>query len=569
LSDVITSWNQAQVTHTYSASGIYTIRISGTIIGWEFNNSGDRLKLLSISNWGPLNMNVAGSSKNFSGCSNLSDLGSVKSPVLPTDCSSMFEDCTSLTGGSSLSLFNMSNVTNTSYMFAGCSIFDATINGWNTSKVTSMSGMFLRAALFNQPIGSWNTGLVTNMSSMFEGASFFNRSLNTWNTSAVTNMANMFAAASSYNQTMISWNTSNVTTMSGMFNGATLFNQDISMWNISLVTTMVFMLISTSMSQTNYHAILTAWGDSTRATQNNVTFSIDQEFLSTNATVVARRLYLTSTKNWNIIDHGNETSMVLVWQGSRGINSFWQNEIYEIFNANGNTIEVNWGNGQNYIYSSSNSQMKGNIVPTLNTGVNYTIRITRSSGVNDILFSHRQYAYWPSGTSARPFSHGLRTVIRFGSNIRLANGGKHFYSSTFLANLSVTDAPKMPIDNSLDDCFFACTQFTGDGLINWNTNNITSMNLTFYSNYLLNFDLRSWNFTKVVSMINMLSGAYLNNPNSSTFYSNLLIHLNNNTATTNVLLGAASLTYFNQSSVINARAGLVSRGWTITDSGSV
>ena len=44
--NTITSWNQAQVTHTYDSQGEYTINIKGTIVGWSFNDGGDKEKLL-------------------------------------------------------------------------------------------------------------------------------------------------------------------------------------------------------------------------------------------------------------------------------------------------------------------------------------------------------------------------------------------------------------------------------------------------------------------------------------------------------------------------------------------
>ena len=52
----ITTYNQAEVTHTYDETGIYEIRVVGGITGWQFNNAGDDDKILEISNWGPLSV---------------------------------------------------------------------------------------------------------------------------------------------------------------------------------------------------------------------------------------------------------------------------------------------------------------------------------------------------------------------------------------------------------------------------------------------------------------------------------------------------------------------------------
>ena len=49
-SSTITAWNQAEVTHTYAIAGLYDIKITGVLRGWQFNNGGDRLKILNIIN---------------------------------------------------------------------------------------------------------------------------------------------------------------------------------------------------------------------------------------------------------------------------------------------------------------------------------------------------------------------------------------------------------------------------------------------------------------------------------------------------------------------------------------
>lgn len=67
--NTITIWNQPTVTHTYSPAGVYNITITGTIVGWQFDGGGDRLKIIEIQQWGCLRL---GNSENyFTGCSNL------------------------------------------------------------------------------------------------------------------------------------------------------------------------------------------------------------------------------------------------------------------------------------------------------------------------------------------------------------------------------------------------------------------------------------------------------------------------------------------------------------------
>ena len=79
--DNITAYNQSEVTHQYSSTGIYEVKIYGGITGWFFNNGGwggntvDDDKIIEISNWGPLrfisNTSSSTDSNIFYGCSNL------------------------------------------------------------------------------------------------------------------------------------------------------------------------------------------------------------------------------------------------------------------------------------------------------------------------------------------------------------------------------------------------------------------------------------------------------------------------------------------------------------------
>ena len=50
--DTITAWDQPEINHTYSASGIYTVEISGTELnGWGMQFR-DKHKIMSITQWG-------------------------------------------------------------------------------------------------------------------------------------------------------------------------------------------------------------------------------------------------------------------------------------------------------------------------------------------------------------------------------------------------------------------------------------------------------------------------------------------------------------------------------------
>lgn len=73
------------------------------------------------------------------------------------------------------------------------------IETWDVSHVTNMSFMFCGAKNFNQDISSWDVSSVTEMDSMFYGAEKFNGDVSKWDVSSVTNMSYMFYEAKSFN----------------------------------------------------------------------------------------------------------------------------------------------------------------------------------------------------------------------------------------------------------------------------------------------------------------------------------------------------------------------------------
>jgi hypothetical protein len=162
--DTITSWNQAQTTHTYATSGVYEVTItSGMLRGWSFGGSGDRNKLIEVYDWSVWDFNVAGA---FRGCNNL--ISSATS--VPT-----------ITG----------NALNN--MFQNTSNFNGPLNGWNVSGVQNFQQMFLSASIFNQPLNNWVVSSATNMNGMFGGITAFDQNIGGWNISNVTNFNNFMS----------------------------------------------------------------------------------------------------------------------------------------------------------------------------------------------------------------------------------------------------------------------------------------------------------------------------------------------------------------------------------------
>ena len=303
--NTITTWNQAQVTKTYSVAGTYQITIKGKCIGWVFNNTGDRLKILSIQQWGSFNLGT-NQGAYFSGCANLNlsgvtDLLNLSGTIT---LARLFQGCTSLTTINRINEWNLIGVTSIQSIFESCSNFNQSINNWDVSTVNSMGGLFANASKFNQPLNLWNTSSVNNFNSTFLGASLFNQNISSWNTTSGNNFVGMFSGATNFNQDIGSWNTSKATNMSSMFHSATNFNQNIGSWNVSNVTNFVnFMVTKTpaTFSAANLDAIYNGW--SSRPVKTPITISFGTAKY-TAAGVAGRAILTGAPNNWSIVDGG-------------------------------------------------------------------------------------------------------------------------------------------------------------------------------------------------------------------------------------------------------------------------
>ena len=305
----ITTFNDAAWTHTFAGgAGTYTVQIYGLFNGISFANGGDKLKLLTISQWG-LNFRLGNGSsgQHFHGCSNLTITATdVLNLTGTTSLGNTFNGCAALTTIPSANSWNTSAVTNMNFMFENATLFNQNIGAWNTSAVTTMSSMFQGAAAFNQNIGAWNTSAVTNMLSMFENAGAFNQNIGAWNTSAVTTMLSMFQGAAAFNQNIGAWSTNAVTSMTGMFQNATAFNQNIGAWHISALTQASSMFANVTLSNANYNALLAGWGAFVTP-HSSVPFSggnSHYDATSGGFNGTAGRLLLTGTYSWTVTDGG-------------------------------------------------------------------------------------------------------------------------------------------------------------------------------------------------------------------------------------------------------------------------
>ena len=276
--NTIQAWNAAAATHTYAVAGTYTVNITGIIHGFCFNNGGDRLKLMSIAQWGILRVATPtyGGASSFSGCSNLIFLNNdFLDTTNLTSLFYFFASCVSITTIPGLSFWDVSNVTNMSYMFQYCSNFNQSLNSWDVGSVTNMTQTFNECANFNQPLNSWDVSSVTNMTFVFNGCTNFNQPLNSWDVGNVTNMSAMFRLCTNFNQPLNNWNVSKVTNMSN------------------------FLAEANAWSNAYYDACLVAWSALTLK-PNVVAHFGDAKYTQS----TARAILTSAPNNWTITDGG-------------------------------------------------------------------------------------------------------------------------------------------------------------------------------------------------------------------------------------------------------------------------
>ena len=270
-SDTITSYNQQEVTHTYSSAGQYEISIEGTLQGWQFNNAGDKLKMLDVKQWGVLDLSTHSA---FYGCTNL-DASATDAPTV-----------------SSTSFYSM---------FRNCTNFNGAIGNWDISTVNILGSCFVDNSTFNQSLNNWNVSSVTNMNSIFKNCKTFDQDLNSWDTSNVENMGFMFSGCSQFNGDIYSWDTSTVENMTSMLYNCDLFDQSLAAWEIDSVTNFTnFMQNATGLSTSNYDATLISWSNQFVNSGLSINFGGSQFTES----AYASRFSLIEDDAWTIVDGG-------------------------------------------------------------------------------------------------------------------------------------------------------------------------------------------------------------------------------------------------------------------------
>lgn len=284
------------VLHDFGTIGTYTIAIRGIFPQIYFNDRGDKLKILDVSQWG--DNSWTSMTRSFYGCENL-NFSATDAPDLSlvTNLEATLKKCLSF--NSNINHWDVSTITSLQSTFQHCGSFNLPLNNWNVSNVTTLRYAFSTAVLFNQPLNNWDVSNVINMSSVFHGATSFNQNIGNWTTTNLTSIGFIFSGATSFNQDINTWDVSNLTSFTGVFNQASAFNQPLNNWDISNATTFHKMF----SQATSFNQPLNNWNVS-----NATTF----DYMFNGATAFDQNI-----GGWNM---SNAQSTIYMFRGARVFN---------------------------------------------------------------------------------------------------------------------------------------------------------------------------------------------------------------------------------------------------------
>jgi surface protein len=158
-------------TITLPSSGVYVLEVNANEVNGfnriSFNNSGDRLKITDIKQWGSIVWSSFDAA--FRGCLNML--------VTATD------------------IPNLSSVTTMYSMFRDSTSANPNTTNWDVSNVTSMRAMFFGETVANPDVSNWDVSSVSDMGYMFNNALSANPNTTNWDVSSVTDMTQIFLSS--------------------------------------------------------------------------------------------------------------------------------------------------------------------------------------------------------------------------------------------------------------------------------------------------------------------------------------------------------------------------------------
>jgi surface protein len=580
-SSSISSSFQSALTHSYATAGTYNVTMSGYINGFQFSNTGDRRKLINISQWGGLKLTSLPAQ--FYGCdaltlNNISDTPNLYTPYSSSTAygpvlNATFRSCSLLVSISranewdtskvnnmsqtfyttyrynqNIGNWNTSNVTNMTNTFCGLlGVKHAFNNGgsdsiknWDTSKVQNFSQIFLYNDQFNQPIGSWNVSSASIFNYMFYMDTAFNQPLNNWNTVSAISMSFMFNSASLFNQPLNNWNTSNTVDMTQMFYSAYSFNQDVGSWDVSKVRNM-YGLFGGSNIKTGVF--------------NNGGADTLKNWNTSNVTDMSYVFFMSPYFNQNIGTW--DTSKVTTMLGMFGMNSGYGTGS---FNNGGSPSINNWNtsnvNSMYYMFNvqTNFNQPIGNWDVSKVTNFQQFLNIPTTPNNEDGVFNQNLSTWNP--ISASNLSFMFNGQPDFNSNLGSWNLSK---ATNFQGMFKGLPPPRKSSSFNNGD---------SNSIKDWVTTNVTTIDTMFQYAYGFNQPLTNWNIGNVTAAGSFMGGKSNTNYSSSN-YDALLIGWASRPVKPNISISFNNINYTIAASASRAKLVSAPNNWTIVDGGQI
>ena len=383
--------------------------------------------------------------------------------------------------------------------FYGCKNmqFAEGIDSPDLSQVTDMSGMFCGCTSFNQPLNNWDVSQVTNMRDMFSGCTSFNQPLDNWDVSKVTNMSGMFDNCTSFNQPLNNWDVSKVQSMGlgymtrGMFAGCSSFNQDLGMWKLEKCEYLV--LDNCGMSVENYSKSLVGWASQTNINQN---LWLNAAGLKYNASGKAARKQLIKEKNWRIRDDNDEIGRPFItrWKGEAG------KKLYIPINGRNYKLVIKKASDGSVLVTENDCNGTYSYTPTKNG------ELLVEAGPEGI-YSFQMLDYWGNEGS----TEALLRVEQFGT-VQWGSMKNAFFYCKNMDFAKGIDTPDVSQVTNMENMFYGCSAFN-QPLNNWDVSKVTAMRFMFSGCASFNQPLNNWDVSKVTDMENMFSGCTSFNQN--------------------------------------------------------
>jgi trimeric autotransporter adhesin len=495
--------------------GIYTVSITGQGQGFQFNNGGDRAKLMDIVQWG----SISGSASDiFEGCSNL--VGTAHDPLIlqTTNLNSTFQQASKFNGY--INNWDTSNVTNFNNLFNayfGAMAFNQRLDNWNVEKVTTMFRMFWFNNTFNnnsisnwRPISCSNFGdtfygsaynhpinwpfSASNISmvAMFRGNNRFNQNIGSWDVSRVTNMNQMFYENSGFRNSGSSdinnWRPISCSNFSSMFQ-TSVFNQPIGNWPISASS----INMSSMFRGSSFNQNIGAW-DVSRVTNMGGMFQDNGGFNNSGSSDI---------NNWRPISCSNFSSMFY--------NAPAFNQPIGSWPISASNISM----GYMFAFASSFNQYIGSWdvsnVTSMTNMFNNADAFNQNIGAWNVEKVTNMSSMFNGN---RDFNNSGSSDINNWRPISCSNFSSMFQSATAF-NQPIGNWPLSASNINMSSMFQSATAFN-QNIGTWDTSRVTNMFYMFLGANAFNQNIGSWNTSNVTNMHGMFEGvSSFNNGGSS------------------------------------------------------